>query len=87
MAEIQEEIRKSIETGHKWIDDYAYSIKTYVRIISDVEVPFPDYNRMVGFRKDMEVRSQRWHETNGWGKPDAEIHGIEIFYLWKSFKP
>jgi len=81
-------IEESIVKGHKWIDDYAFSLKSYVRIINDKPVRFPDYYTMINYRSDMEISHLKWNEcpNKGWSKPDKIIGDVEIFYLWKQFK-
>jgi hypothetical protein len=36
-----------------------------------------------------EFSKHRWneHPLKGWGKPDVQVHGVEIKYLWKQFEP
>lgn len=78
--DVYSEISESIKRGHIWIDMYAHSISTHLRII-DKHTKF----KLVS--DDIDISPLRWNETRGWGMPDIEIHGIELRYLWKQFKP
>ncbi len=85
---ILNEIKLAKEKGHRWIENYAYSLKTFVRIINDRPVKFPLTYEMIGYKDLIEISHLKWnkHPNKGWCKPDKIIGNVEIFYLWKQFK-
>lgn len=87
-TEIQSNILDSIKKGHKWIDNYAYSLKSYVRVISDKKIEFPKNYFMLSHAENIEISHLKWNEcpNKGWGNPDKHFGGVEIFYISKQFK-
>ena len=71
------------EYGNYFIDEIYFKYKSHVRII-DPKIAFPKNYEWVSHRKDIDIEKDHWNKTNGWGKPDVEIHGIEIRYLSKN---
>lgn len=47
------------------------------------------YYDLLNNRNDLEIHHLKWNKyyINGWGIPDKDLGGIEIYYLWKQFKP
>jgi len=81
-------IEESIIKGYKWIDDYAFSLKSYIRIINDKPIEFPLNHQLAGHNSLIEISHLKWNEcpNKGWNQPDKIIGDVEIFYLWKQFK-
>lgn len=90
---VAEQIQKSIISGHKFIDDYANSIKAHYRVIFDstkeFTITYRDLKPPYKFDDMIELSSIPWHKHShkGWGKPDVSINGLEIRYLGKQFSP
>ncbi|MBK7883538.1 MAG: hypothetical protein IPJ81_06865 [Chitinophagaceae bacterium] len=86
---LESRINESVEYLNYYIDKIAWQTKWNLRIIYDVEIPFPLNYEWIKHDSDIEISNIPWdkHSHKGWGKPDKQFGNVEIRYLQKEFHP
>lgn len=72
-----------------YIEKLVYSYKWHLVIVTDIKIPFPKNQQLIGHDNNIELQEYTWdkHPKGGWSKPDKIFGDVELRYLWKSFRP